>query len=213
MRVSFFGQHKLNPFLCLVRTALLNMSDETKRSSSAKESVDGDGAAGRKEEVIEKNGDLFECPETEALAHCISEDVRMGAGIAVIFKKKFGGVEELKEQGKRPGEVAVLKRGERFVYYLVTKEKYNHKPTLPTLEHSLQAMKKHCVKNDVKSLSMPQIGCGLDGLQWDKVLQIIKKVFWKSCIQVTIYTLPKKNTQKNTITSYLQQKKIKLNDD
>lgn len=40
-------------------------------------------------------GDLFSCPPTDALAHCISEDCRMGAGIAVLFKKKFGGVEEL----------------------------------------------------------------------------------------------------------------------
>lgn len=45
-------------------------------------------------------GDLFSCPEDESLAHCISEDCRMGAGIAVIFRKKFNGVEELKEQSE-----------------------------------------------------------------------------------------------------------------
>ena len=31
--------------------------------------------------------------------HCVSEDLRMGKGIAVLFKKKFGGVEELQAQG------------------------------------------------------------------------------------------------------------------
>ena len=46
------------------------------------------------------SGDLFSCPEDEALAHCISEDCRMGAGIAVLFKKKFNGVEELKAQSE-----------------------------------------------------------------------------------------------------------------
>lgn len=45
-------------------------------------------------------GNLFTCPEDEALAHCISEDCRMGAGIAVVFKKTFSGVEELKEQSE-----------------------------------------------------------------------------------------------------------------
>lgn len=45
-------------------------------------------------------GDLFSCPGDEALAHCISEDCRMGAGIAVMFKKNFKGVEELKEQSE-----------------------------------------------------------------------------------------------------------------
>ena len=48
----------------------------------------------------EKNGDLFDCPETDSLVHCVSADLRMGKGIAVIFKKKFGGVEELRLQGK-----------------------------------------------------------------------------------------------------------------
>lgn len=45
-------------------------------------------------------GDLFSCPATDALAHCISEDCRMGAGIAVLFKKKFGGVQELLDQSE-----------------------------------------------------------------------------------------------------------------
>lgn len=45
-------------------------------------------------------GDLFSCPSTHSLAHCISMDCRMGAGIAVLFKKKFEGVEELLEQSE-----------------------------------------------------------------------------------------------------------------
>ncbi|PNI77190.1 OARD1 isoform 1, partial [Pan troglodytes] len=49
----------------------------------------------------------------------ISEDCRMGAGIAVLFKKKFGGVQELLNQQKKSGEVAVLKRDGRYIYYLV----------------------------------------------------------------------------------------------
>lgn len=48
--------------------------------------------------LIYVTGDLFCCPEDEALAHCISEDCRMGAGIAVRFRKEFGGVKELQEQ-------------------------------------------------------------------------------------------------------------------
>ncbi|KAG2467581.1 OARD1 deacetylase, partial [Polypterus senegalus] len=42
----------------------------------------------------------------------------MGAGIAVIFKKKFSGVQELLMQKKTTGDCAVLKRDGRFVYYL-----------------------------------------------------------------------------------------------
>ena len=47
-----------------------------------------------------KTGDLFSCPETDSLAHCVSKDLAMGKGIAVIFKKTFGDVEELRAQSK-----------------------------------------------------------------------------------------------------------------
>ncbi|XP_067675452.1 ADP-ribose glycohydrolase OARD1-like [Haliotis asinina] len=140
-------------------------------------------------QFVEMKGDLFKCPETDAIVHCVSQDMHMGKGIAVLFKKKFGGVEELKSQGKKPGETAVLKRESRFVYYLVTKPKYFNKPTYDTLTSSLQDMKKHVVENKVGSVSMPRIGCGLDGLQWHKVTNIVKDVFADTDVKVTAYTI------------------------
>lgn len=47
----------------------------------------------------EVKGDLFECPPTCSLAHCVSEDLAMRKGVATLFKEKFGGVNELKTQG------------------------------------------------------------------------------------------------------------------
>ncbi|XP_056130775.1 ADP-ribose glycohydrolase OARD1 [Lampris incognitus] len=138
------------------------------------------------------SGDLFSCPEDEALAHCISEDCRMGAGIAVMFKKKFGGVEELKEQKKTPGQCAVLKRGRRFVYYLITKERASHKPTYGRLRQSLEDMKSHCMSNGVTRISMPRIGCGLDRLKWEQVSEILEDVFQHTDISMTVYSLPEK---------------------
>ena len=46
-------------------------------------------------------GDLFSCPDTASLAHCVSADMRMGKGIAVEFKERYGHVDELKKQGKK----------------------------------------------------------------------------------------------------------------
>ena len=43
--------------------------------------------------------DLFEAPLTASLAHCVSEDMHMGKGIAVTFKEKFRRVGELLGQG------------------------------------------------------------------------------------------------------------------
>ncbi|KAL2104134.1 hypothetical protein ACEWY4_001002 [Coilia grayii] len=134
-------------------------------------------------------GDLFSSHADESLAHCISEDCRMGAGIAVLFKKKFGGVEDLKAQKKLTGECAVLKRSQRYVYYLITKQKYSHKPTYDNLRKSLMAMKAHCLENGVTRISMPRIGCGLDRLMWNKVEEMIKDVFHDTDLCITVYTL------------------------
>ncbi|KAK4809118.1 hypothetical protein QYF61_004054 [Mycteria americana] len=134
-------------------------------------------------------GDLFSCPQTDSLAHCISEDCRMGAGIAVLFKKKFGGVQELLDQQKKTGEVAVLQREDRYIYYLITKKKVSHKPTYENMRKSLEAMKAHCLNNGVTDISMPRIGCGLDGLDWNKVSAILGEVFEDTDIKITVYTL------------------------
>eukprot|EP00286_Rhodomonas_abbreviata_P018800 CAMPEP_0181304586 /NCGR_PEP_ID=MMETSP1101-20121128/9236_1 /TAXON_ID=46948 /ORGANISM="Rhodomonas abbreviata, Strain Caron Lab Isolate" /LENGTH=496 /DNA_ID=CAMNT_0023410367 /DNA_START=43 /DNA_END=1533 /DNA_ORIENTATION=+ len=137
--------------------------------------------------IIEIEGDLFKSPSTSSLAHCISVDLKMGKGIAKIFRDQFGGIEELRNQGVQVGGVAVLRRpsppiqeksgAKAFVYYLITKEKYWQKPTLVSLRSSLQAMAAHMKANDVHALSMPRIGCGLDGLNWPQVHGIISDVF------------------------------------
>ncbi|XP_007560847.1 O-acetyl-ADP-ribose deacetylase 1-like [Poecilia latipinna] len=137
-------------------------------------------------------GDLFSCPRDESLAHCISEDIRMGAGIAVTFRKRFGEVLTLKEQKKVPGQCAVLTHDRRFIYYLITKKKASQKPTYDSLRRSLEDMKTHCLQNGVKRISIPRIGCGLDRLQWSKVSQILEQVFKETDITITVYSLPKK---------------------
>ncbi len=48
--------------------------------------------------LTEKCGDLFSCPDTASLAHCVSADLAMGKGIAKLFKAKFCGVDDLKSQ-------------------------------------------------------------------------------------------------------------------
>ncbi|KAM8977269.1 ADP-ribose glycohydrolase OARD1 [Pelodytes ibericus] len=134
-------------------------------------------------------GDLFSCPPTDSIAHCISADCRMGAGIAVQFRKRFKRVDDLKKQNKKKGDVAILEVEGRYIYYLITKDRAYGKPTYEDLQKSLEAMKNHAVCNNVTALSMPRIGCGLDRLQWDKVSCILKEVFRDTNISMTVYSL------------------------
>lgn len=83
----------------------------------------------------------------------------------------------------------MLDRDGRFIYYLVTKEKYFMKPTYASLRSSLVAMKDHCVSHSVRHISMPRIGCGLDLLQWQQVRQDIQDVFKDTDIHITVYSL------------------------
>ena len=49
----------------------------------------------------EKKGDLFkDSAITDCMAHCVSVDLRMSKGIAVMFKKLYGGVDQLKKQSE-----------------------------------------------------------------------------------------------------------------
>lgn len=97
-------------------------------------------------------------------------------------------MDKLKSQNQRAGGVAVLKDGQRYIYYLVSKNETYSKPTYQDLSYSLEAMRKHMSENNVSKLAMPRIGCGIDGLQWDKVSDLIKEVFKDESVEITVYT-------------------------
>jgi len=139
--------------------------------------------------IREERGDLFEVGLEWSLCHCVSKDLEMGAGIATGFKKHFGGVEELKRQNVQVGGVGVLQKKGRYIYYLVTKNKHGGKPSLTTLQASLQAMKAEVSRAGVKKIAMPKIGCGLDKLSWGAVHEVIHGVFSDSDIEILVKSL------------------------
>lgn len=146
-----------------------------------------------------ENTDLWTCPKTSSLCHCVAKDLGMGAGIAVDFVNKFGSRKELQEQKADIGQCAILKRDNRFIYYLITKPISKKPPkNYDGLSQSLKFMKQHAIKNNVTEISMPKIGAGLDRLQWDKVEGILKDIFKDTCISITVYQFnpPRKKRRK-----------------
>lgn len=127
----------------------------------------------------EIHGDLFEHTLDRVPVHCISQDCKMGAGIAVPMKKKF--------------HLASL-TADKFpdcIYYhgvlnLITKKNYWGKPTYQTLEQSLIKMKEIAKENNIDKLVMPKIGCGLDRLQWSKVREILESIFQDTSIDILV---------------------------
>ena len=137
-------------------------------------------------------GNLFSVAENISLAHCVSLDLKMGAGIAVSFKALFGGVAELQRQihsGKSIGDCLVLRRNQRFIFYLITKRAARHKPTYAALEQTLTNLREACEKYSVCNLALPKIGCGLDGLDWPTVRDMLTSAFENSNTAIVVYTL------------------------
>lgn len=128
----------------------------------------------------EKYCNLFnENIEKAMYAHCISADAEMGAGIAVDFNKHFH-LSSLKNRDNKVGECVFLNN----VFNLITKSKYNGKPTYLTFEKSLIEMKKQCIEKNVSFLIIPKIGCGRDRLQWGIVRDKIQEIF--NDLEITI---------------------------
>ncbi|XP_070497857.1 ADP-ribose glycohydrolase OARD1-like [Chironomus tepperi] len=133
-------------------------------------------------------GDVFSA--NCSLAHCVGADFRMGAGIAVKFRDLFGQVDYLKSQNVEVGGCGVIKvtNPDRYIYYLVTKESsFENDSTYEAMKNSLIAMRDHMLANNVRNVAMPQIGSGLDRMEWDRVVALLHNVFGKYDLDVTIY--------------------------
>lgn len=135
--------------------------------------------------TIEKR-DLFTMPHGYYLAHCISADFALGAGIAKIFDnvynmrfKLFRNYDNYEYDG---GDALVVDN----VFNLVTKNKCWHKPTYESLRESLEMMREQMNYLGITKLAMPWIGCGLDKLQKDQVFYIICKVFEDTDVEIVI---------------------------
>ncbi|KAH8246048.1 hypothetical protein KR026_012213 [Drosophila bipectinata] len=135
----------------------------------------------------EINGDLFSAQRDYSLCHCVAADMRMGKGIAVKFRNKFGQLLTLQRQNVQPGGVAILQDDQRYVYYLVTKKTSWGKPTYELLYSSLLAMRQHMISHNVPKLAMPRIGCGLDGLNWTKVKEMVCQIFQSDAVEIAVY--------------------------
>ena len=135
--------------------------------------------------IHEIKDDLFNHLDT-TLVRCVSQDLKMGLGIAVLFKNHFG-YGDLFEQNKQVGEIAVLKNGDHYVIYLITKQNYWNKPTYASLQKTLDQLKLFCDEKHIDQLSMPKIGCGLDKLCWDKVSAMLNDTL--PGINIHVYSL------------------------
>ena len=128
--------------------------------------------------------DLITMSNEYYLAHCISADFAMGAGVAKKIDEAFAVRKPLRSAaGKgRVGECIAVKR----IFNLVTKEHSYQKPTYATLRAALIDMRDLARDMGITKIAMPCIGCGLDKLNWNNVKKIIREVFEDTDLEIVV---------------------------
>lgn len=138
--------------------------------------------------TIEKKN-LFEVPQGYYLAHCISADFALGAGIAKtfdeIYNMRFKLFREYADYMYDDGDALLIDN----VFNLVTKPKCYHKPRYESVRKALETMRDIMDMNATTKLAMPKIAAGLDRLNWDEVYNIICEVFEDTDVEILICEL------------------------
>lgn len=144
-----------------------------------------------------RNEDIFiHVGEADArFVQCLSSDYAAGKGIAVVFNKHFDIKNKLRSHHYNmsnkhwTGKGYMVKLIGSPVFNLITKQYYYQKPTYETLIQALIDMREYFL-NEGYDLSytfyMPKIGCGLDKLEWDKVQECIREVFFDVPIKIVV---------------------------
>ena len=105
----------------------------------------------RYQEII---GDLFH--STDSLAHCVSADFKMSAGIARKIRRNFSTNYPINlDHRLKPMWPQWIPSQKRYNYHLITKQKFHNKPTFGTLRASLERMRTHAEENGFRQISMP----------------------------------------------------------
>ena len=65
----------------------------------------------------------------------------------------------------------------RYIYNLVTKEKWSDKRDLQTLATTLQIMQAHVTMHGVSTIAIPKIGCGPNQMNWQDVVKLLRNIF------------------------------------
>ena len=118
--------------------------------------------------------------QLNSIGHCISADARMSKGFADFLSNRTPGLRSTCRKARLfMGQVYPFwdSTGKRYIYNSVTKGRFCDKPNLSTLSKTLEAMKIHARQNGVSTNARPKFGCGLDRMNWQESLKLLRDIF------------------------------------
>ncbi len=124
-----------------------------------------------------RKGNILESP-TEAIVNTVNCEGFMGKGIAYQFKVKYP--ENNKEYVKRCrnnsftiGDILLFRENDKVILNFPTKDKWRKKSEYEFIEKGMKTLRSTIIENNLKSVSIPPLGCGNGGLEWVKVKELI----------------------------------------
>ncbi len=133
-----------------------------------------------------KTGDMFDEP-TEAIVNTVNCVGVMGKGVALEFKRRwpenFRAYKRLCDAGKlSPGKMFVFENGalvgdlhHRYLINFPTKQHWRAHSKIEFIEKGLDDLVKQVEHLDIKSITLPPLGCGNGGLDWSDVRPLIER--------------------------------------
>jgi len=108
-----------------------DISESSKDSESYQTFLNSDDSP--TSNVTEIVGDIFSTSQDTSLAHCVSADLKMSRGTALQFRRRFGRIQQLRQQEKSVNDVKLLRIDRRTIFYLITKLYSWQKPTYQSI--------------------------------------------------------------------------------
>jgi appr-1-p processing enzyme family protein len=143
--------------------------------------------------TIVSNGDIFKS-KCEALVNPVNIKGIMGKGLALAFKTKYPAHFENYKRACQNGEMTtdkVLAYQEingPMIICLATKDDWRDSSKIEYVSAGLDDLAKQIETFGIRSIAIPKLGCGLGGLDWNKVRPlIVEKMSAIDGISVEIY--------------------------
>jgi O-acetyl-ADP-ribose deacetylase (regulator of RNase III) len=139
-------------------------------------------------------GDLF-ADGADALVNPVNCVGVMGKGLALEFKKRFPknfkAYELYCELGYLdPGETFNYEERDRFIINAATKNHWKGQSRIEYIRDCLNSIRVTLLQNNIESIAIPALGCGLGGLSWSEVKPLFDEILGDidNC-HITVYEL------------------------
>lgn len=132
-----------------------------------------------------RKGDILRC-DAEALVNTVNTRGIMGKGIALQFKKAYPDMFKAYEKACKNNEISIgrmhifetgLLQNPRYIINFPTKDDWQKPSKRHYIEEGLKDLLRIVVEKKIQSIALPPLGCGLGGLHWPDVREMMERAF------------------------------------